>query len=738
MSSSGALGAPTPPADVTNNPPLATNAGTREGSRRKNSAPQLTRTLERLGWRSDTALAVATVAVLGVMILPLPPIALDLFLALSVSLSLLIFLFSLHIEKPLEFSAFPSVLLLATLMRLALNVASTRLILLRGAEGADAAGKVIQSFGQFVVGGNMVVGIIVFLILVVINFVVITKGAGRIAEVGARFTLDAMPGKQMAIDADLAAGLINEREAIYRRREIEHEADFFGSMDGASKFVRGDAIAGLVITFVNIMGGLIVGVAQHQMPVSAAASTYTLLTVGDGLVSQVPALLTSIAAGLVTTRAAAGGALGTTVRRQLFGSRRPAVLAAVVLGLLALVPGMPHFAFLVLAAALAGVAAAARTGPESDEEPAETLSPQDPALQQAEVTSALPVEILELELGFELVPMVDGDHEGGLLRRIAGIRKQLAEELGIIVPPVHMRDNLRRRPGDYAVLLSGAEIATGELRSGRLLAMLPGGGEIPVPGEPTIEPAFGLPARWILPADRERAELNSCTVVDPTTVISTHLGELLRTYAHEILGRRELQELLDLHAQTNPRLVEELVPNLLSLGQTLKVMRNLLRERVSIRDLRTILESLADHAEESKDPDQLTELVRQSLAKQLTGAHKAADGAVHALVLAPHLDATFRRLQSPGAGQGLDPKELQRVLDAFEETARAVAQNADIPVVLVAADIRRTVAVFVNRHVPGMDVLSYRELDSRTTVQTIGVIGAEAQLPEGVERHAGA
>ena len=677
--------------------------------------------------RAETVFAFATVGIIGIMVLPLPPLALDLLLSLSISLSLVVFLFSLHIEKPLEFSAFPSLLLVTTLLRLSLNVASTRLILLRGSEGPDAAGSVIKAFGQFVVGGNTVVGIIVFLILVIINFVVITKGAGRIAEVGARFTLDAMPGKQMAIDADLAAGLINERDAQTRRRGIEQEADFFGSMDGASKFVRGDAVAGLIITFVNIIGGFIIGIAQNHMTLASAASTYTILTVGDGLVAQIPALFTSVAAGLVTTRAATGGGLGDTVQRQLFGNRQSTAMAATVLGVMALVPGMPHFAFLVLAGALGFVAW--RTPVRAPralegEAAAQPVPTPKGAIERAELEAALPIELLELEVGYELVPLVDLDKDGALLHRLTGIRKQLATELGVIVPPIHMHDNLRLRSGEYRILLLGTELGRGEVRVGRLLAMNPSGAPMDVAGQDVVEPAFGLPGRWINTADRQRAELLGYTVVDAATVLATHLGELLQAHAHELLGRREVQELVDLHARENQKVLEELIPGQMSLGGLLKVLKNLLKERVSIRDFRSVLEALADHASETKDTEQLTELVRQRLAKQLTARH-AVNGTVPAIVLAPAVESAFRRLQSPGAGAALDPNEVQTLLRAFENATKALVHAETVPAILTAADIRRAVSTFVARHVPGMSVLSFRELDPRITVQTLGVIGAE-------------
>lgn len=676
--------------------------------------------------RSEMVLAVGMLGLLGVMILPLPALVLDVLLALSVSLALVMFLFSMHIEKPLQFSAFPSLLLVTTLGRLALNVASTRLILGKGPEGAGAAGAVIQAFGQFVVGGNTAVGIVVFLILVIVNFVVITKGAGRIAEVAARFTLDGMPGKQMAIDADLAAGLIDDKQARARRSNLEQESDFYGAMDGASKFVRGDAIAGLIITFVNILGGLGIGTLQYGMSVYEAAGTFTRLTVGDGLVSQIPALLTSIAAGLVTTRAATGGALGKTAADQLFSSRRTLALSAGVLGTLALVPGMPHIAFGALAAGLGALAYRMR---DDGTEPAAEEASAPIEDERAQLEATLPVELLEIEVGYELVALVDSQRDGSLLKRISGVRKQLAQELGVLVPPIHMCDNLRLRPGAYRISLSGNEIGQGELRASKLLVMDPTGDGFEIPGEDTIEPAFGLAARWIESTERERAEMLGYTVVDAATVAATHLGELLARHAPELVGRQEVQQLLDLHGRENGKVIEELIPNLLSVTQLIKVLHNLLKERVSIRDFRTILEALADSAGDIKDPDQLTEIVRQRLGRQLAFKHSNTQGVLTALVLAPEVENTFRRLQG-GASGLLDPGEIQGLVHTFERATRLITLAEDVPVLLTAADIRRSVATFAQRNLTGTAVLSYRELDPAIEIKTIGVIGSERNALE--------
>jgi len=671
---------------------------------------------------AQTTVGIALVGLLAIMVLPLPPLVLDLLLATSFSLALVVFLVSLQVERPIEFSVFPTLLLVLTLLRLSINVASTRVILLNGEQGPQAAGSVIASFGQFVVGGNFVVGFVVFLILVIINFVVITKGAGRIAEVAARFVLDAMPGKQMAVDAELAAGAINEHEARSRRRTIEREADFYGAMDGASKFVRGDAIAGLLITAINVIGGIIVGTAQHDMAIGDAARTFTILSVGDGLVTQIPALLISTAAGLVTSRAATDGELAPVLGSQMFRTRRPSAIAGGVLVALGLLPGMPHLPFLVLGAALGLVAwKTSKAAPAADEPPPTEAPPAQ--TERADLEALLQVDLLEIQLGYELLPLVDSSRGGELLSRIGAIRRQFAQEMGLMVPAIHVRDNLRLSPSEYRVLLSGNVIGRGEVRMGRLLAMNPSGGGIDVPGEPTREPAFGLPAMWISDGDRERAEIAGCTVVDAPSVVGTHLSELLRANAHELLGRREVQELLDVLARHNPKIVEELIPHQLPLGEVVKVLRSLLREGVSIRDLRTILEALADHAAQTKDTAELGELVRERLAKHITARHRAQDGAIYALILDPEIEAIFRASQRPPSeGGGLDARQVPRLLGAFEAALRELARSQHAPLLICAPDIRRAVAAFANRHAGGLAVIGYREVESSTPVRTLGVV----------------
>jgi len=679
------------------------------------------------GQARDVLMAVGFLAILTAMILPLPTFLMDLGLSLSICLSLVTFLVAIYLKDPLELSVFPSLVLVTTLIRLSLNVASTRLILLHGAEGPDAAGKVIKSFGHFVVSGNYVVGIIVFLILVVINFVVITKGAGRVAEVAARFTLDAMPGKQMAIDADLNSGLINEHQARTRRKRIQDEADFNGAMDGASKFVRGDAVAGLVITGINVIAGIAIGMFQHGLSASEAARNFTMLSVGDGLVSQIPALLISISAGLVVTRAAGEADLSNVLISQLIRNRKPLAIASVFLAGLALVPGMPTLTFLILAGAAGAVAFLAPEVTETSEEEAEggAAAEGDEPSDREVMEQLLPMDLLELEIGYELVGLVDSSRTGNLLGRISGIRRQFATDLGIIVPPIHVRDNLQLQPGEYRIMLSSNEIGRGEVKVGQYLAMDPGMAIGVVEGEEVVEPAFGLPARWIITANRAHAETLGYTVVDAATVVATHISELLRKNAHELVGRREVQELLDIFARTNPHLVDELIPNLLPLGEVIKVLRNLLREGISVRDLRSILEALADHASQIKDPDALTELVRQRMAKHLTARIRGEDGRVNAFVLDPQLEQDLRMAteSTGGVAAAFDGQAIPRILGALERMAATFQELPTLPVLVVAPDIRPHLAAFAARHVPGLSVYSYREIEPDTPITTIGVVG---------------
>ncbi len=688
-------------------------------------------TARSTAWHGDLAGAAAVLAIVALAILPMPPTLIDLMIGMALVGSVLVFLLSMYVDKPLELSALPSLLLLITLFRLALNVATTRAVLLGGAQGTHAAGDVIASVGDLAIGGNFVVGGVVFLILVIINFIVITKGADRISEVTARFTLDSLPGKQMAIDADLGAGLITEVQARERRKEVEQEADFNGAMDGAAKFVRGDAVAGLLIVAINIVGGIVIGVAQDGMAIGDAARTFTVLSIGDGLVSQIPALLVSTGAALLATRSAqTGRTLGSSLSQQFLTRSRPIVIAAGLIGVLAVVPGMPHLPFGALAAALGYAAWKARRAPATASagadapgraaagEPAAAGAPAA-ASQKAELEALLPVELLTLDVGLDLLPLVDGARNGELLARIAGLRKQMAQELGFIVPPVHVRDDLRLRPGAYRVLISGIKVAQGEVRVGRMLAIDPSGRATShLPGEAVTEPTFGLPARWISAADRSRAEAAGCTVVDAGAVIATHLTELVRRHGHELLGRREAQELLDVAARQHGRVVEELVPHLMSLGDVIKVLRNLLAEGVSVRDIRSILEALADHAGQLKDPGELTEVVRQRLARAITAGHAGDTGELRAVVLDPRAEELLR------GGRGADAQVLTRLVGKLEEVVRQAVERDDTPVLVVSPDVRRAVASIAQRHVPGLAVLSYRELDASVPMVTRGVVAA--------------
>jgi flagellar biosynthesis protein FlhA len=674
--------------------------------------------------RGQWMMAFGLIGMLAVAMAPLPSVIFDLLIGVSLCLAALTFLVAFYVEKPTDFSSFPSLLLFVTLFRLALNVASTRLIL-TGTD-AHAAGAVIAAFGQFVIRGNFVVGAVVFLILVIVNFVVITKGAERISEVSARFTLDSMPGKQMAIDADLGAGLINEKDARERRKAIQREADFHGAMDGASKFVRGDAIAGLLVLAVNVVGGIIIGVAQKGMGIGDAAQTYTVLSIGDGLVAQIPALLVSTGAALLTTRGE-DPELGSVLSKQLLTRKRPLQVTGITLGVIGLLPGMPHLLFL----ALGGVATWASTRTTDGapaQKPSDARTPaarggeprNDEKAHRGELEAALPVELLALEVGLDLLSMVDAARGGELLTRVAALRKQIALELGVIVPPLHIRDDLRMRPGGYRILLSGVVLAEGEVQVHRVLAIDPTGTALKnLNGEVTTEPTFGLPAKWLLTGDRTRAEAAGATVVDSAAVIATHLTELLRRNAHELLGRREAQELLDIAGKQNPKVIEELIPHLMSMGAVMQVLRNLLRESVSIRDLRTILETLADHGGATKSTDDLTEMVRQRLARRLTRAQLSSDGTLRPLVLDPRAESLLRD------GTGRQARAISKLTEDIAARARDLAMRDEPPLLIVAPDLRRTVAGIASRHVPGLAVMSYREVDPSVPFVTRGVISAQ-------------
>ena len=677
----------------------------------------------------DLVLSVSVVGILMIMLLPLPRPILDLLLSLSITLSVVILLVSMHVRRPLDFSAFPSVLLVATLLRFALNIAATRLILLHGNEGQEAAGDVIRAFGNFVMGGNYTVGIVVFSILVIVNFVVITKGAGRIAEVAARFTLDAMPGKQMSIDADLNAGLVNEAEARRRRAEIAEEADFYGAMDGASKFVRGDAIAAVIIILVNILGGLTIGVLQQHLSLGQAAENYTLLTVGEGLVAQVPALLMSTAAGMVVTRAASESNLGADIARQVMMNPKTIGTAAVLLTVLGLTPGLPHTAFLVLAALLGGLAYQVRaTHPGRQATlPPKTAGGPPSATKPGEASEILVpvVDLMEMQVGYGLINLVDAERGGELLERIKALRKQIAHDLGFMVPPIDIRDNLQLRPTGYAILIKGAEVVRGEVLTGHILAIDPGTAEKGLEGIPTREPCFGLSALWIPESMREQAQLMGYTVVDLASVITTHLTEVIRGHAHELLGRQETQALLDQVAKTAPKVVDELIPQAITLGGLVRILGNLLRERVPIRDIRTILETVADYAPTTKDPDILTEHARQALARTITHQHLGTDGTLSVISLDPALDrqlAEAIQTHAQGSFLSVAPSMAQRLQAAIKQAAERVTSRGIQPVLLCSPPLRPHLRRLIERGLSTLSVLSLNEVEGQIRVQSLETV----------------
>ena len=668
--------------------------------------------------------------VLGMMVLPLPAFVLDLLFTFNIGLGLLVLLASLYTTKPLDFLAFPTILLLTTLLRLSLNVASTRVVLLNGHTGPDAAGKVIEAFGHFLVGGNFAVGIIVFAILMVINFVVITKGAGRIAEVSARFTLDAMPGKQMAIDADLNAGLIKEDEAKKRRMEISQEAEFYGSMDGASKFVRGDAIAGILILFINIIGGFIVGIAQHDMSAGDAANNYILLAIGDGLVAQIPALVISVAAGLVVSRVGDGKDIGSQVAQQLLGSPQVMIISGAVIGMLGLIPNMPHFVFLLFAAGLCGMgwwkSEQGRRGKVAEAQ-AEATQPIAPPTDNVEATwdDVQAVDMVGLEVGYRLIPLVDRGQDGDLLKRIKGIRKKFAQEIGFLPPSVHIRDNLELRPSGYRVLLKGVEIGAGEVMIGQLMAINPGRVSQQLQGTPTKDPAFGLPAIWIDQGQRDQAQVAGYTVVDPSTVVATHISHLLNTHAAELLGRTETQTLLEHFTKSVPKLVEDLTPKLVPLSTVQRVFQNLLDEGVHVRDLRTIIETLCDQATRTTSPDDLTAAVRLALSRSIVQGLAASNGELNVLVLDPSLERIIgQTVSNANDGMGLEPSLADTMV--AETTAGAQRQESigQAAVLLVPDKIRLPLARMFKRAVPRLRVLAHAEIPESRSIKVSSIIGA--------------
>ena len=673
------------------------------------------------------AVPVLIILILGMMILPIPPFFLDILFTFNIALAIIVLLVSLYTIKPLDFAAFPTVLLMTTLLRLSLNVASTRVVLLHGHTGADAAGKVIEAFGQFLVGGNYAVGLVVFAILVIINFVVITKGAGRIAEVSARFTLDAMPGKQMAIDADLNAGLIGEDAARRRRSEISQEAEFYGAMDGASKFVRGDAVAGLIIMLVNIVGGLIIGVLQHNLDLATAAKFYTLLTIGDGLVAQIPALVISTAAGIVVSRVATDQDIGQQLVGQLFNRPQVLLVTAAILGVMGMIPGMPNFAFLFLAAALGWWGYTLAKLQAEPEVPPE--APPAPAVStEVSWNDVVPVDTLGLEVGYRLIPLVDKAQDGELLKRVKGLRKKFATEIGFLPPSVHIRDNLELRPNVYVIALKGVEVGRGEAYPGMYLAINPGHVSGTLPGTVTREPAFGLPAVWVEAGLREQAQSLGYTVVDAGTVIATHLNHLMHGHASELLGRQETQQLLDHVGRDAPKLVEDLVPKLLPLAVVQKVLQRLLEEGVHIRDMRSIIEVLAEYGARVQNADELTALVRVALGRAIVQQLYPGTNELQVMALEPGLERIL--LQATQAKAGEAPSVEPGLVDTLLREASAAAQQQErlgLPsVLLVPAELRVLLSRFLRRTAAQIKVIAHSEVPDTNTIKVTALLGGKA------------
>ena len=669
---------------------------------------------------------IIVVMMLAMIILPLPPVMLDVFFTFNISFSLIVLLAVIYAERPLEFTVFPTVLLIATLLRLALNIASTRVVLLEGHTGTDAAGKVIQAFGDFVVGGNYTVGLVVFAILVIINFVVITKGGGRISEVSARFTLDAMPGKQMAIDADLNAGALTQEQARIRREDIAREADFYGSMDGASKFVRGDAVAGILILVINIVGGMAVGTFQHDLSVSQSAHNYVLLTIGDGLVAQIPSLLLSTAAAIIVTRASDAQDMGEQMGSQLFQSPKALIITAGIMASLGIIPGMPNLVFLFLAAVLGGGAFLLIQKDKMEEQAVPVAEPIAPPAEVKELSwdDVTTVDPIGLEVGYRLIPLVDKNQDGELLTRVKGVRKKLSQDLGFLVQAVHIRDNLDLSPNAYRITLHGVPLGESEIHPGKEMAINPGQVFGTLNGVATKDPAFGLEALWIEPSLRDEAQAMGYTVVDCSTVIATHLSELLKQHAHELLGHDEVQQLLEMLAKSSPKLVENLVPGILSLSVVLKVMQNLLEENIPIKDVRTIAESLAENAVKSQEADVLTAQARVALSRTIYQQINGMAPELQVMTLDPELEQILLNvLQGSATSGGLEPGLADNMLQQISHSAQTQATQGQTPVLLVASALRTWLSNLVRAANPGLHVLSYEEVPPSKQLKVIHSVG---------------
>jgi len=679
--------------------------------------------------RNGLGAPILIIVILAMLVLPLPPFLLDLFFTFNIALSLIVLLVVIYALRPLDFAVFPSFLLVATLLRLSLNVASTRVVLLEGHNGGDAAGKVIEAFGAFVIGGNYAVGLVVFSILIIINFVVVTKGAGRVSEVSARFTLDAMPGKQMAIDADLNAGLLTQDQARDRRTEISQEADFYGSMDGASKFVRGDAIAGILILFINIVGGLGVGMLQHDLAFSQAMEYYTLLTIGDGLVAQIPGLLLSTATAIIVTRVNSNQDMGEQVSLQVLGNPKALAISGGIIGLLGLIPGMPNFVFLSLAAALGYSAYSiynkqqiAELAPVEVETDVPDLPDEPKELSWDDVA---PVDMIGLEVGYRLIPLVDKTQGGELMSRIKGVRKKLSQELGFLIPAVHIRDNLDLAPNVYRLTLMGVNIGEIEIHPDKELAINPGQVFGDIQGIATKDPAFGLEAIWIDGSQKDQAQTIGYTVVDPGTVVATHLSQIVQTHAHELLGHEEVQQMLDTLKKSAPKLVEDLVPDTISLGAVVKVLQNLLQESVPVRDMRTIAETLIEHGRTSQDTGALTAAVRIALGRSIVQKISGLDKELSVITLDPDLERLLQQsLQaSEDGGAGLEPGLAERMISALQKSSQKLEMEGKSAVLLVSAFLRPWLARFVRHSITNLNVLSYNEIPEDRQVRVVGSVG---------------
>lgn len=681
--------------------------------------------------RSGLVAPLMVITLMAMMILPIPPLALDLFFTFNICLSIIVLLVSVYASRPLDFVIFPTIILVATLFRLALNVASTRVVLLEGHTGTGAAGSVIESFGEFVIGGNYAVGLVVFSILVIINFVVVTKGAGRVSEVSARFTLDAMPGKQMAIDADLNSGIIDQDQAKHRREEIASEADFYGSMDGASKFVRGDAVAGILILIINIVGGFAIGMGQHDMQAADAIRNYTLLTIGDGLVAQIPSLLLSSATAIIITRDSQAHNIGDQITKQMFGNTKVLWVTAAIVGLLGAIPGMPNFAFLSIAAVLIGSAkwmdkqkalGVLEEKVEIDEKP--VVPHENKELSWDDVQ---PVDLIGLEVGYGLIPMVDKNQNGQLLGRIKGVRKKLSQELGFLIHSVHIRDNLDLTPNAYRITLNGVPVGESSVQPDREMAINPGQVYGELQGTPTTDPAYGLPAVWIEPGLRDHAQTLGYTVVDASTVVATHINQVLHDNAHELLGHEEVQQLLDNLASKSPKLVEDLVPGLLPLSVLVKVLQNLLSEGVSVRDIRTIAEVLAEYGSHIKDPTELTAMVRIALGRSIVQKINGIEQDLPVITLEPSLEQLL--LQSAQNGSqgfmGIEPGLTERMFKSLETVTKKQEMSGQPAVLVVAPALRLWLAQLVRHSISGLNVLSYSEIPDNKSIKVVAAVGAD-------------